>query len=217
MSGIDSRKLILDRIRVALDVQSGEPRESTRDREWQAIEREYRARGASNETERLALFEEHINHYNAATFFAEGSVAGEIGRILSARGKRILIVPPGFPPHWLPEGFMFIADDNLSYEQLNSSDGVVTASALAIALTGTIVLESSPEQGRRATALIPDYHLCVVRRQDIVEVVPEAFLKLEGVKDRPLTFISGPSATVDIEMTRVRGVHGPRTLDVLVV
>ena len=112
---------------------------------------------------------------------------------------------------------MFIPDDNLTYEQLNSNDGVLTTCTLGIALTGTIVLESSPEQGRRATTLIPDYHLCVLRRRDIVEVVPEALLKLEGIKDRPLTFISGPSATVDIEMTRVRGVHGPRTLDVLVV
>jgi L-lactate dehydrogenase complex protein LldG len=217
MSGINSRQLILDRIRVALDVRSDDPRENRKLREWQAIPREYRSRATLQEPDRIALFEERIRHYNANTYYSDGSVAAEIAYILSNRGKRILIVPAAFPSRWLPDGFMFIPDDNLTYEQLNSNDGVVTTCTLAIAVTGTIVLESSPEQGRRATTLIPDYHLCVLRRQDIVEVVPEAFLKLEGIKDHPLTFISGPSATVDIEMTRVRGVHGPRTLDVLVV
>jgi len=112
---------------------------------------------------------------------------------------------------------MFIPDENLTKEQLDLNDGVVTMCALGIALTGTVVLESSREQGRRAATLIPDYHLCVLRRENIVEFVPQAIRKLEASKDRPLTFFSGPSATVDIEMTRVRGVHGPRTLDVLIV
>ena len=217
MSGNDSRQIILDRIKAALDVKSDDPRENRRVREWHAIAREYRTRGTLDDEDRCALFDERIRHYNAETYYTNGDVAAEIGEILSTRGKRILIVPTGFPSRWLPAGFMFIPDDNLSYEQLNSNDGVVTTCAFAIALTGTIVLESSPQQGRRATTLIPDYHLCILRRQDIVEVVPEAFLKLEGMKDRPITFVSGPSATVDIEMTRVRGVHGPRTLDVLVV
>ncbi|MBV9613687.1 MAG: LUD domain-containing protein, partial [Acidobacteriaceae bacterium] len=126
-------------------------------------------------------------------------------------------VAPGFPNHWLPEGFLFIPDENLSNQHLNSSDGVITCCTLAIALTGTLVIQSSPEQGRRAATLIPDYHLCILRKEDIVEVVPEAIRKLESAKARPLTFISGPSATVDIEMTRVRGVHGPRTLEVLII
>ncbi len=217
MSGSNSRQLILDQIRVALNARSDEPRENRKRREWQAIPRDYRTRGTLDEADRLELFDERIRHYNASTYYCRGNIGDEIGDILASRGKRILIVPTGFPSQWLPDGFMFIPDDNLSYEQLNSNDGVLTTCTLAIALTGTIVLESSPEQGRRATTLIPDYHLCVLRRQDIVEVVPEAFLKLEGIKDHPITFFSGPSATVDIEMTRVRGVHGPRTLDVLIV
>lgn len=217
MSGINSRQFILDRIRVALDARSDDPRESRKMREWQALPRAYRSRTTLDEDGRVELFEERIRHYNANTFHSTGNVAADLGEILAARGKRILIVPTGFPGQWLPEGFMFIPDDNLTFQQLNSNDGVLTTCTLAIALTGTIVLESSPEQGRRATTLIPDYHLCVLRRRDIVEFVPEAFLKLEGIKDHPLTFFSGPSATVDIEMTRVRGVHGPRTLDVLIV
>lgn len=214
---INSRQLVLDRIRAALDVRSDDPRENRMQREWQAIPREYRRRGTLDESDRVALFDERIRHYNASTYYSNGDIAGEINYILSSRRKRILIVPVGFPGAWLPEGFMFIPDDNLTYDQLNSNDGVVTGCTLAIALTGTIVLESSPGQGRRATTLVPDYHLCVLRRQDIVEVVPEAFVKLEGIKDRPITFFSGPSATVDIEMTRIRGVHGPRTLDILIV
>ena len=217
MSGMQSKQFILDRIRVALDARSEDPRESIRMREWQAIPRNYRRRGTLSEAERVALFDERIRHYNATTYYSHGNVGSEIYDILSARGKRILITPAGFPSHWLPPGLMFIPDDGLSYKQLNSNDGVVTTCTLGIAITGTIVLESSSEQGRRALSLIPDYHLCVLRRQDIVEVVAEAFLKLEGIKHHPITFFSGPSATVDIEMTRVRGVHGPRTLDVLIV
>ena len=217
MSASDSRSLMLERIRRALNVQPDDPRESRRQQEWHALPRDYRRLGKLDEQERLALFEERIREYNATTYHSNGNVAAEIENILSSRGKRILIVPTGFPSNWLPGGFMFIPDENLSYRQLNSNDGVVTACTLAIALTGTIVLQSSPGQGRRATSLVPDYHLCVLRKQHIVEILPEALRQLEPVKDQPLTFISGPSATVDIEMTRVRGVHGPRVLDVLIV
>lgn len=208
---------MLERIRTALNVQPEDPRASRRQQEWQGLPRDYRRLGTLEEADRLALFEERIRQYNAALYYSQGIVAAEIQAILSSRGKRILIVPSGFPSRWLPDGFMFIPDDNLSYPQLNSNDGVLTTCTLAIALTGTIVLRSSPQQGRRATSLIPDYHLCVLSKHDIVETVPEALRKLEPIKDQPLTFISGPSATVDIEMIRVRGVHGPRVLDVLIV
>ncbi|MBV9405325.1 MAG: LUD domain-containing protein [Acidobacteriaceae bacterium] len=216
MSGLDSRRFILDRIRVALDVTEDGTRSQARLRDWCAIPRLYRQTRALEQPDRIRLFKERLSHYNAGVHTSSGDVPSDIRQILSAHAKRVLIVPPGFPDQWLPSGFMFIPDENLSNQQLSSSDGVITGCTLAIALTGTIVLESSPQQGRRAATLIPDYHLCVVRKEDIVEFVPEAIRKLEAMKHRPLTFVSGPSATVDIEMTRVRGVHGPRTLDVLI-
>ncbi len=217
MSQIDSRRFILDRIKVALDAKSEDLRSEQQRREWNNLPRGYRRIGTLNEADRVLLFDERIRHYNGTTYHSRGDVKADIAQILSSRGKRILIVPSAFPGEWLPDGFMFIPDEKLSNEQLDKNDGVVTCCTLAIALTGTVVLESSPAQGRRAITLIPDYHLCVLRREDIVEFVPEAIRKLEPVKDRPLTFVSGPSATVDIEMTRVRGVHGPRTLDILIV
>lgn len=217
MSDGSSRTLILERIRAAIDATSGLPGTEQALNEWRDLPRHYRQSGALGERERIALFDERLRHYNGTPYYSEGDVPVEIGHILRHRGKRVVIVPPEFPNEWLPKGFMFIPDENLSYEQLNSSDGVLTGCTVGIALTGTIILESSPTQGRRAATLIPDYHLCILRKDDIVEFVPEAIRKLEFAKHRPLTFASGPSATVDIEMTRVRGVHGPRTLDVLII
>ena len=217
---VSSRAYILDRIRAGLhagDAPRGHMRAESCEAEYAGIARHYRRIGTLDLDERLALFDERLRHYNATPFHSAGDVRGGIGDILGLRGKRILIVPPSFPPEWRPSGFMFIPDENLSKDQLNFNDGVVTLCTLGIASTGTVVLESSREQGRRAATLIPDYHLCVLRKEDLVELVPEALRKLETSKEVPLTFFSGPSATVDIEMTRVRGVHGPRTLDVLIV
>lgn len=217
MSASDSRGLILGRIRAALGVTSNLSRAEQAEHEWSKLPRDYRQTGALGEAERIELFDERLRHYGGTPYYSRGAIQQEIGQILTHRRKRVVVVPLEFPSEWLPDGFMFIPDENLSHEQLNSSDGVLGGCTLGIALTGTVVLESSPQQGRRAATLIPDYHLCILREHDIVEYVPEAIRRLESVKYSPLTFASGPSATVDIEMTRVRGVHGPRTLDVLII
>jgi L-lactate dehydrogenase complex protein LldG len=113
-------------------------------------------------------------------------------------------------------GFSFVSDENLSYPDLDRAEGVLTTCAVAIALTGTIILRHG-RSGRRATTLIPDYHLCIVRASQVVETVPEAIRELESPGRSPITTISGPSATSDIEMTRIKGVHGPRRLAVILI
>jgi L-lactate dehydrogenase complex protein LldG len=114
-----------------------------------------------------------------------------------------------------PDGVEFLAGEGLSADALDATDGVITTAALANAETGTIVLDGGPGQGRRALSLVPDYHLCILHASQIVGIVPQALARLEP--GRPCTWISGPSATSDIELDRVQGVHGPRTLEVILV
>ena len=148
--------------------------------------------------------------------------ADELGSALaaacSARGARRLAAPAGAP--WRVEGVELVADDPpLPARALDRLDGVLSGCALAIAETGTIVLDAAGTCGRRALTLVPDLHLCVVEARQVVAAVPDAIAALApaAAEGRPITFISGPSATADIELERVQGVHGPRTLDVFVV
>jgi len=140
-----------------------------------------------------------------------------VASALRGRAARRLVVPPGLPPEWLAAAAVEPLSDDppLSYADLDRADGVVSGCAVAIALTGTIVLDGGTAQGRRALTLLPDYHLCVVRTDQIVGTVPEALTRLDP--SRPQTWISGPSATSDIELNRVEGVHGPRNLAILIV
>ncbi len=181
MGSNNSRAYILNRIKVALDAKA-EDRAELCAAEWHELPRNYRRFGQLEPPELISLFDSRLRHYNGTPFYSEGDVREDIAKLLAQRGKRVLIVPPAFPQEWRPEGFMFIPDENLTKEQLDLNDGVVTMCALGIALTGTVVLESSREQGRRAATLIPDYHLCVLRRENIVEFVPEAIRKLESTK-----------------------------------
>jgi L-lactate dehydrogenase complex protein LldG len=170
----------------------------------------------------LALFMERAGDYRSEVRrVPPGAARGAIEEILALRGVRHLVIPAGFPDEWRPQGADILAEDAGAIENgvLDTAEGVLTTCAVAIALTGTVVLDGGAGQGRRALTLLPDYHLCVVQAEQIVELVPEAIAQLQPAAEarRPLTFISGPSATSDIELTRVEGVHGPRTLDVLVV
>jgi L-lactate dehydrogenase complex protein LldG len=125
-------------------------------------------------------------------------------------------VPPGLPGEWRPPGLDVVEDHGLTARELDGLDGVLTGCTLAIAETGTLVLAAGPAEGRRALTLVPDLHICVVRASQVVDGVPAAFAELGSLARRPLTLVSGPSATSDIELNRVEGVHGPRTLVVLV-
>ncbi|NUP54021.1 MAG: LUD domain-containing protein [Catenulispora sp.] len=181
-----------------------------------AVTRDYLDSHATGDV--VGLFVERVRDYRATvTRVPEAEVPAEIARILAERGVRNLVVPPGFPREWLTayDGSRLTDDPPLTAAELDASDGVVTLAARGVALTGTIVLDAGPGQGRRALSLVPDLHLCVVRTSQVLPDVPAAVRAL--VPDRPTTFISGPSATSDIELDRVEGVHGPRTLDVLLV
>jgi L-lactate dehydrogenase complex protein LldF len=184
------------------------------------VPRDYRRSSDRSRDEIVALFAERVGEYRATVRVA---AAGELSRALSelcdAHGARRLAVPRDLPDTWRPEGIALVPDADLSPHDLDKLDGALTGCALGIAETGTIVLDGGPAQGRRALTLVPDYHLCVVAEEQVVDLVPEAVERLgPAVREgRPLTFVSGPSATSDIELNRVEGVHGPRTLHVVVV
>ena len=167
----------------------------------------------------VALFAERAGDYRATVHVVPvDGVADAIGAALRLHGARRIVVPPEFPEPWLDgaDGIEWLRDDPpLAVADLDAADGVVTTAALAIALTGTIVLDAAAGQGRRALSLLPDLHVCVVRADQVAANVPAAIARIDP--RRPLTWISGPSATSDIELNRVDDVHGPRNLHVIVV
>ena len=185
-----------------------------------AAPREYRRRGRLSPAERVALFCERAGEYRAdVRRIALTDVANSVQDVCRAHGARRLAVPAGFPAEWRPAGVELVEDSGLTPGELDALDGVLTGSTIAIAETGTIALTAGPEEGRRALTLVPDLHVCVVEESRIVELVPEAVTRLGelvAAERRPVTLVSGPSATSDIELSRVEGVHGPRTLVVLV-
>jgi len=201
----DARSVVLGRIRAALADRPPRP-EIPRD---YALTRDF--------PDVLGLFEERVADYKAVVRrVREASLLAAIASAVSPR--RVMVAPSDIPPWWRVGEVVWSLDapgSPLSVPFLDRAGGVLTGCAVAIAETGTIVLDAGEAQGRRALSLVPDYHLCVVRADQVVGTVPEALARLDPT--RPLTFISGPSATSDIELDRVEGVHGPRTLEVLVV
>lgn len=183
-----------------------------------SIPRDYLAAHVTAEPAGLAdLLAENLADYRARVHRI--GAAAEIAPLVRALiGGPRLVVPPGLPADWIPDGGGVEAltdEPPLSAAELDAADAVLTGCALAIAEIGTLVLDAGPGQGRRVLTLVPDHHICVVTPDRIVASLPEAIPRL--VPDRPLTWIAGPSATSDIELDRVEGVHGPRRLDVLLL
>ncbi len=168
-----------------------------------------------------ATFVERVEDYRAVVErVAPGGVAAAVASALAPVAR--VVVPPGLPRAWLAaldDVEVVVDEGHLSPDDLDRCDAVVTGAALGIAVTGTVVLDHGPDQGRRALSLVPDVHVCVVHESQLVGDVPESVAPLRDAVDagRPLTWISGPSATSDIELERVEGVHGPRTLHVVLV
>jgi L-lactate dehydrogenase complex protein LldG len=209
---MSAREDILGRIRAALKDSPEVP----------DIPREYRAESGLDQDALVHLLVDRLVDYKAQVSVVDAAgVPARIAELLAE--ARSFVVPAGLDAGWLAgldggPGAGRLRPDSaaapLSVAELDSTDAVVTGSAVAVAETGTIILDGSPNQGRRAITLVPDHHICVVQVADIAGILPEALRRIDGT--RPLTMISGPSATSDIELERVEGVHGPRRLDVII-
>lgn len=196
---MSSRDLILGRVRAAL-----------RDAPVVAeAPREYRPAGRAADLD--VLIDRLVDYKAEVHRVSSADVAATVTAIVG--GDAAVLVPPGLPQEWRPAGAF--ADEGLAPDRIAAADAVLTAAAVAVAETGTIVLDASPDQGRRIITLLPDVHICVLRPEQVVAAVPDAVARLDP--RRPLTWISGPSATSDIELNRVEGVHGPRHLHVLLL
>jgi L-lactate dehydrogenase complex protein LldG len=212
-AGATARDEILARVRRAVGDHS-----PVREAEYDAIPRDYRREGASSREDVLNLLADRLTDYDTGVYHCTSpGISATVAAIMAKRGKTSLLRPDHLPKEWLPPQYRFPLVDGLPYEEVDLGEGVITGCAVAIAFTGTIILSHTSGDGRRALTLIPDYHLCVVFANQVVETVPEGIARLKGLESSPITTISGPSATADIEMNRVKGVHGPRFLDVILV
>ena len=208
MTSSSSRQAILARVRAATSADANA---------YADIPRNYTHRGALDTSARLRLMTERLLEYGAEVVeTSPADLPATITRRLQSSGRRAFVVPPGLPADWLAPEVNLKLDNNLSNEEIERCDGVLTASFAGVADSGTIVLHHSPTEGRRVITLLPDFHLCILRASQVVETLPEYFARCPA-PPRLATHISGPSATADIEMTRIKGVHGPRFLSVILV
>jgi L-lactate dehydrogenase complex protein LldG len=209
----DARTEILERIRGALGPAGRTPVDAD------PIARDYERQ--RHDPEALDQLAERLTEYRARVEWTDHDRVGErVAALCAELALTTLVAASGVPAEWRPKG-VAVADERAATDDgLDLVDGVLTGCAVAVAETGTIVLDGGPRSGRRAITLVPDHHICVVQADQVVSLVPEAFARLEpAVRERrtPVTLISGPSATSDIELRRVEGVHGPRHLIVLLV
>lgn len=203
-----SRQAILDAIRAATRSDANQ---------YGAIPRGYVRAGVLDLQGRLHLMTERLHEYGAEVVeCAPANLPHIVVRQLQQSGKHHFVAPAGIPGEWMGNGVTWVVDRNLSHEEIEQCGGVVTAASAGVADSGTIVLHHGATEGRRVISLLPDFHLCVLRASQIVETLPEYFARFME-PPRLATYISGPSATADIEMTRIKGVHGPRFLSVIIV
>jgi L-lactate dehydrogenase complex protein LldG len=211
----DSRQRVLEHIRAATRGSAATAEQAAP--AYDTLERNYVRRGSMTADARLERMAERLREYDAEVTECEpeGLVAA-IAAQLTASGKRTFVVPVGLPAEWLIPGFDWKVDKGLAVQEVEHAEGVLTACFCGVAESGTIVLHHSETEGRRVISLLPDWHLCVLHASQIVETLPEYFDRCQYLP-KLVTWISGPSATADIEMTRIKGVHGPRFLRVILV
>jgi L-lactate dehydrogenase complex protein LldG len=233
----DSRKLVLTRIRAAAQEAAQGPQEPAG--AYAAVARNYARAGTRSAEARVALMRERLGEYGAEVVeCTPEELPAAIAAQIAGSGRRRFVAPPGIPDAWLAEpakkieGFKCALDHGLETGEIEEAEGVMTAAFCGIADSGTIVLHHSDGEGRRVLTLLPDWHLCILKGSQVVETLPEYFVRAQGsgaadqgpeIGDEAqgppklVTWISGPSATADIEMTRIQGVHGPRFLHVILV
>ena len=221
-----SRQRILDRVRVSthgLADPSYNPESA-----YAALPRTFISRGELTAEARIELMIERLREYGTEVVeCSPEEVPATIAAQLAASGKHIFVSPPAIPPAWMVTaagqtgGLEWKLDQwdtghELTTAEIEQAEGVVTAAFCGVANSGTIALHHSVMEGRRVLTLLPDWHLCILHASQVVETLPEYFARCH-VPPSLVTWISGPSATADIEMTRIKGVHGPRFLHVILV
>jgi len=208
MTPASARQTILDRVRAATRADANA---------YADLPRNYTHHGALDTAARLRLMTERLLEYGAEVVESSPTnLPATIARQLQSSGRQTFVAPAPLSADWLAPNIHWKLDNNLAYDEIEHCDGVLTASFAGIADSGTIVLHHSPTEGRRVLTLLPDFHLCILHASHIVETLPEYFALFQE-PPRLATYISGPSATADIEMTRIKGVHGPRFLSVVIV
>jgi len=218
---VESRQLILDRIHAATPAAAGDASQLAD--AYAALPRTYIRRSSLSTSARIKLMIHRLREYDAEVVESTpADLPAAITAQLAASGRQLFVAPPGTPNKWMVTsarkitGLKWTIDHGLPIGEIEKAEGVVTAATCGIADSGTIVLHHSATEGRRVLTLLPDYYLCILRASQIVETLPEYFSRCQQ-PPALATYISGPSATADIEMTRIKGVHGPRILVVIVV